>query len=162
MTTVTVEEPKTVVDEVERYRCDQCKAIVDEDEINTQAIYDGDTMDFTGRPGESRIGEQKHLCDDCVGRGRYLTLEKMAEFKVSVANGISYLLTAFHLGMAFVIGVSLGAAYSIIRFSPEVADTSEMTAVDFGATVFVALVGSFLVAMAVAIGHDVGMEMMKE
>lgn len=113
MPQVTVEEPKTVVDEVQKYKCAQCKGVVDEDDINVQAVLD----DTEPSAASLKRAEWTHLCDECVENERYQTLVDIHKLKdkggeyISIGVQIGTIIGFFCLGAAMFLPHSIAWTY---------------------------------------------------
>jgi len=98
MGTITVEEPKSVVEEVQKYECDSCGSIEDsESDVSSVFLYDGNVkqkqiaktgVSFSGETlsGTRSIGVRHHnrrllLCNHCASEPSNTQLEKRAEQK---------------------------------------------------------------------------------
>lgn len=75
MAKITVTEYETIEKNIDKFECDECNAIVDESDINTVQIHEGDLANH------KRIDhvEKKHLCEDCSGLGRVLSVREDKE-----------------------------------------------------------------------------------
>lgn len=157
MTKVTDVDYEVVEKEVDRYECDQCGAIVEEENINTEAIFDSpDSRSLTAAK------DSRHMCDDCVEAERYGTLVKMHDMKESfaglVARGINLAWDVAWPLFGMVAGIVLSISYTTIRLSPEVADPSPMGAGDWVmvlvmSVLFFIIVGIPLMAVTDTIFH---------
>lgn len=94
MGTITVEEPKSVVEEVQKYECDSCGTIEDsESDVSSVFVYGGDVkkkeiantgVSFSGtRPSISVKDHNRRLllCNHCASEPSNAQLEKRAEQK---------------------------------------------------------------------------------
>lgn len=119
MAKVTVQEPKSIVEEIERYECDECKAVVDEDGINTALLFTGDREDSIRG---SSADETKHLCDDCNGLRHALNVrekrEKIEERWSGFRGWFDFLVMAgvFLVGVGFSGGLLMGMGWVGIHF----------------------------------------------
>lgn len=130
MAKVTDVDYEVVEKEVDRYECDQCKDVVTEDEINTEAIFDApDSRSLTAAK------DSRHMCDDCVEAERYGTLVKMHDMKESfasmVSRGINLVWDVFWPTVGVIAGISLSLGYTLIVSSPRVTDTTVMSLGDW-------------------------------
>lgn len=118
---ITIQEPRSVVEEVTKYECDECKAHVDEDEINSMHLYEGPEQDLI----QKKADETKHLCESCVGLQHALRVREKKEYlearwrgfrgKVEKAVLFGFILLGFGMG----VGSSLGAGVIGVEDSPE-------------------------------------------
>lgn len=111
---ITVEEPKTVVDEVTRYECDRCGYVGEKDEMNI----------FSLQRSYSRHDDKEsgHLCDECVEAERYVTYMDLQRDKQRIGEAISWGLnrTGFLVGAAVSTGMYLGYQFVISIASPRI------------------------------------------
>jgi len=97
MTEVTVEEAKSVIEEVTRYECDKCSYRGTEDEVVRYNL---------GHPNP----ERGHLCEDCAEAGRYADLVETTDLKTRIGDRIDWsidvasLLVPFGFGLAIATG----------------------------------------------------------
>jgi len=102
MTEVIIEEPKSITEKVEQYKCDRCGYVGGDDELHTYEIRDDDVI------------ERGHLCVDCSEAKRYATLVEMRTQKKRLADLISVTIEKGSLTTALGLGVTVGTTFTYI------------------------------------------------
>lgn len=81
---ITVTEFETEEKEVEKYKCDECKTIIDKNNVNTVHYFDGVQPHFRAQTGGDDI---KYLCEDCVGLKHALRIREKKNYYREFWNG---------------------------------------------------------------------------
>jgi len=109
MAKITVEEPRSVVEEVEKFECDSCSRVVDKENA-----YFVDTIPVTDSGGARLPDSMRtaHLCDTCVEADSYMSYMDLVEKRESrmslLADGLNKSL--YVVPTAVAISLSAGAA----------------------------------------------------
>jgi len=109
MTQVTVEEPRSVVEEVQKYECDSCSHVVDKEHahfVKTVPVTDSGGFQL---PSSSKTA---HLCDNCIEADSYMSymdlIEKQESRMELLADGLNKSL--YVLPTSIAISLSASAA----------------------------------------------------
>lgn len=81
---ITVTEFETEEKEVEKYKCDECKTIIDKNNVNTVHYFDGVQPHFRAQTGGD---DTKYLCEDCVGLKHALRIREKKNYYREFWNG---------------------------------------------------------------------------
>jgi len=109
MTQVTVEEPRSVVEEVQKYECDNCSQIVEEDNAHFVEMWPANRDTKPHHLSELRTAD---LCDNCIEADSYISYMDLVEKRESrmslLSSGLNKSL--YVLPTAVAISLSAGAA----------------------------------------------------
>jgi len=109
MTQVTVEEPRSVIEEVKKYECDNCSHIVGKENVHCVEMWPANRFPKPRRVSELRTA---HLCDTCIEADSYTTYMNLVEKRESrmslLADGLNKSL--YVVPTAVAISLSAGAA----------------------------------------------------
>ena len=119
MAKITVEEPRSVVEEVEKFECDSCSRVVDKENA-----YFVDTIPVTDSGGARLPDSMRtaHLCDTCVEADSYMSYMELIDRRENrmkmLASGLNKSL--YVLPTAASISLSIGAAFfpSLLNIKP--------------------------------------------
>jgi len=110
MAKITVEEPRSVVEEVEKFECDSCSRVVDKENA-----YFVDTIPVTDSGGARLPDSMRtaHLCDTCVEADSYMSYMEVIDRRENrikmLASGLNKSL--YVVPTAASISLSIGAAF---------------------------------------------------
>jgi hypothetical protein len=106
---ITVEEPKTVVDEVTRYECDNCGYVGESDEFSKIRMY-----------GNKTVSEKRgDLCNECVEEDRYVTYMDLQRDKKRIANLINFSFDPFIFGLGMAVAYGVYGGYNLMLSAKE-------------------------------------------
>lgn len=151
MGTITVEEPKSIVESVEKYECDSCGSIEDSDsDMYTVFVYDGVLQkeslekekrnNFTRYPALdfTNLTRKRLLCEHCSAEASNKQLENSAESAV----------TSISMG-SVILASSLGLlVYHLLTFTPVVI---QKTTIDSTMDLFIVIAASFIIVSLISI-----------
>lgn len=137
---ITVEEPKTVVDEVTRYECDKCGYVGTSEEFSGFKLFD-----------DTNVHKQDgHLCDECTEKDRYVTYMDLQRDKKRIANLIDLSFDPFIFGLGMAVAYGIYAGYNSIISTPQNAAPNQVVTwslIHWGGFIFIGGFSTLLVLL---------------
>lgn len=145
MTKKTVTQYNTVEEEVTRFECDHCQALVSEEDVNTRRLYPGDASDQL-----LDEAEVDHICEECQPvqarvevQGRLEELERRWSTFAEAVN-------SYGLFYSWVFGLCSGVLATQLTFYGEVVSSPPET----GAMMFTGAMVSIVMLAALILLTD--------